>query len=87
LLLRFEGAAGFLTAARAETGAPLAPERTDFVLETPAAPLVVGVDERAGVRLAAPGDDEDVLALTSRLGVPAAGLFAVAVDMVCVFSL
>jgi hypothetical protein len=75
-----------LTAARAETGAPLAPERTDRVLDTPAAPFVVGVEERAGVRLAAAGDDEFVLAVVSRRGVPVAGGLLAVVDMMFVFS-
>jgi hypothetical protein len=85
-LLRFEDAAGFLTAARAETGVPLAPPRTDRVLETPLVPFVVGVEERAGVRFAAAGDDEVVLVLASRRGVPG-GLVAAAADMLFVFSL
>lgn len=66
----------------------MVPPRTDRVRATPPAPLVVGVEERAGVRFAAPGDAEAVLVLTSRRGVPAAGgLFAVAVDIMCVYCL
>jgi len=78
-VLRFEDAAGFLTAARAETGVPLVPPRTERVRDTGVVPFVVGVEER-GVRLAAPGDEE-VLVLTSRRGVPG-GLVAAAADMV-----
>ena len=82
-LLSAEGGAGFLTEARAETGVPLAPDRTDRVLATPpAVPFVVGVDERVGVRFAAAGEDEETLEGVLRPGVPVAGgLFAVAVDM------
>jgi hypothetical protein len=47
-------------------------------------PFVVGAGFRVGVRLAAAGDDEVVLAAVSRRGVPAAGgLVAAAVDIVC----
>jgi hypothetical protein len=83
LLLRAEGAAGLRTAARAETGAPLVPERTEPLLAGPV-PFVVGAWFRVGVRLAAAGDDDEVLAAVSRRGVPAAGgLVAAAVDIVC----
>jgi hypothetical protein len=47
-------------------------------------PFVVGAWFRVGVRLAAAGDDDVVLAAVSRRGVPAAGgLVAAAVDIVC----
>jgi hypothetical protein len=72
------------TAARAETGAPLAPERTDPLRVAPAAPFVVGVEPRVGVRFVAAGEDEAVLAAGSRRGVPEeGGLVAAAVDIVC----
>lgn len=62
---------------------PLVPDRTDRVRATPPAePFAVGVEARAGVRLAAAGEDEETLEGVLRPGVPAAGgLFAVAVDM------
>ena len=74
-----------MTEERAETGVPLAADRTDRVLATPpAVPFVVGVDERAGVRFAAAGEDEETLEGVLRPEVPeAGGLFAVAVDMLC----
>ena len=82
MLLKLEEAAGRLAAARAETGAPLAPDLTDRVLATPPAPFVVGVEDRAGVRLTAAGEEEVVRAVVSRRGVPVeGGLFAVAADM------
>ena len=85
--LSVEGGAGFFTEARAETGVPLAPVLTDRVLATPpAAPFVVGVELRLGVRLAAAGDDDDAdtRAGVLRPGVPVAGgLLAVAVAMMC----
>jgi hypothetical protein len=75
------------TEARAETGAPLAPERTEPLLVAPPAPFVVGVEPRAGVRFVAAGEDEAVLA-GSRRGVPEeGGLVAAAVDMMCVVFL
>jgi hypothetical protein len=86
LPLNAEEAAGFRTEARAETGAPLAPERTDRVLATPPVPvpLVVAVEFRVGVRFAAPADDDDaVLEAASRRGVPPGGGLAAVVDMVC----
>ena len=75
-----------MTEARAETGVPLAPDRTDRVRATPpAVPFVVGVEERVGVRFAAAGEDEETLEGVLRPGVPVAGgLFAVAVDMMYV---
>lgn len=79
-MLRLEGAPGFLTAARAETGVPFTPDLTDRVLVTPFAPFEVGVEERVGVRFAAPGEDE-TLAVESRPGVPGGAGFLAVVDM------
>lgn len=64
----------------------MAPDLTDRVLATPpAVPFVVGVEERVGVRFAAAGEDEDILEGVLRPEVPVAGgLFAVAVDMLCI---
>ena len=82
-MLRFDDVVGLFAAARAETGAPLALDRTDRVLATPFVPLVVGVEDRAGARFAAPGEDDEVLEAASRRGVPEeGGLFAAAVDIV-----
>jgi hypothetical protein len=86
LLLKLDAVAGFRTAARAETGAPLAPERTERAFAPPAAPLVVvvvvAVEDLAGVRLAGAGEDEAVReAVGSRRGVPEGGLVAAAVDI------
>jgi hypothetical protein len=79
-MLRLEDVPGFLTAARAETGVPFTPERTDRVRVTPGFVAVVeGVVEE---RRLAPGDGEALVA-GSRPGVPGGGGFlAVAVDMV-----
>ena len=74
-----------MAAARADTGAPLAPDLTDRALATPpAVPFVVGVEERVGVRFAAAGEDGETLEGVLRPGVPVAGgLLAVAVDILC----
>jgi hypothetical protein len=76
-MLRLEP--GFLTAARAETGVPFVPERTDRVLVTPGfAVAVEGVVEERRLTL---GGVETFVA-GSRPGVPGgAGFLAVAVDM------
>ena len=80
LMLRLEDVPGFLTAARAETGVPFTPERTDRVRVTPG--FVAVAEGVVGVRRLAPGEDE-TLAAGSRPGVPGGGGFrAVAVDMV-----
>lgn len=87
-MLRFEDTVGLFAAERAETGVPLAPDRTDRVLVTPLVPFVVGVEDRAGVRFAGPGEDAEVLEVASRRGVPEGGLFAAAVAIVsaaCLF--
>jgi hypothetical protein len=52
-------------------GVPFAPDRTEPRRGTPFAPFAVGVEERVGVRLPAPGDAEG-FAVESREGVPAA---------------
>ena len=69
-MLRFDGAVGLFAAARAETGEPLTLDRTDRALATPPVPFVAGVEDRAGVRFAGPGEDAEVLAVPSRRGVP-----------------
>jgi hypothetical protein len=62
----------------------LAPDRAAPFFAAPPAPFVAGVEPRVGVRVAAAGEDEAVLA-GSRRGVPdAGGLVAAAVDIVCV---
>ena len=80
LMLRLEDVPGFLTAARADTGVPFAPERTDRVRAIPGGvPVVEGVVE---VRRLALGEGETLVA-GSRPGVPGGGGFlAVAVDIV-----
>jgi hypothetical protein len=72
---------GLRTAARAETGVPLTPDRTERVLCMPPAPFVVGVEARAGVRFAAPGDAAGLVVVESRAGVPGGGGFLAVVDM------
>jgi hypothetical protein len=81
-MLRLEDVPGFLTAARAETGVPFTPERTDRVRVTPGfVPVVEGVVEVR--RLALALGEGEILVAGSRPGVPGGGGFlAVAVDIV-----
>jgi hypothetical protein len=44
---------------------------------------VVGAEALAGVRFAAPGEEDAVLLTASRRGVPEGGFVAAAVDILC----